>query len=218
MDTQVVSKIKPVWVIIGIGVVSFCAVVAICLGVIGVSLNLILSSGGAATSQARLNETLTPIATRTPFPTFVVITAAAPTQIPLPGSVPALPFSTPVNNVPVSGVNTGDPADTVRAYYQMVDQNRYDLTWPMLSDPFKQKFNCCAPNYNYTEYLDWWNSVDQIELADVHTVQQSGSQAAVYMDLRYHMKAGGVSNDRAYIHLVYDPTMGWLFADKTDTL
>jgi hypothetical protein len=217
--TQVTPKIKikPVWVIIGIGVVSFCAVAAICVAVIGVSLNLIMSPHSAATSQARLDGTLTPVVTRTAFPTFVITTASAPTQIPLPGVVSPL-FPTPINNVPVSGINTGDPADTVRAYYQLVDQNRYDLTWAMLSDIFKDKFNCCAPNYNYAGYLDWWNSVDQIELTDVHTVQQNGSLAAVYMELHYHMKAGGVSVDRAYIHLTYDPVLGWLFDDKTDTL
>lgn len=216
MDTQVnstVLKIKPLWVLIGIGVATFCAVAAICVAVIGVSLNLVMSSGGSATSQAQVNATSTPIVTRTPFPTFAIITAGAPTQIPLPG----LPFSTPASNNPVSGT-TADPADTVRTYYQLVDQHRYDVTWAMLSGHFKDKFNCCLPNYNYAEYVDWWNSVDQIELADVHTVQQSGSQAAVYMELHYHMKAGGVSTDRAYIHLVYDPTVGWRFDDKTDTL
>jgi hypothetical protein len=218
LDTQVISKIRPVWLIIGIGVMAFCAVVAICVAVIGVSLNMIMSSGGAATSQARLGGTLTPIATQTAFPTFAIITVSAPTRIPLPGVLPPLPFSTPVNNVPVAGLNAGDPAAAVQMYYQAVDQNRYDVTWPMLSTRFKDKFNCCAPNYNYAGYLDWWNSVDQIEFADVHTVQQSGSKAAVYMELRYHMKAGGVSVDRAYIHLVYDPVIGWLFEDKTDTL
>jgi hypothetical protein len=219
LDTQVISKIKPVWVIVGIGVVSFCAVIAICAATIGVSLNLIMSTGSSATSQARLGATPTMTVTEAAFPTFTIITASAPTQIPLPGIVPVVPLlPTPINNIPVSGVSTGDPAETVRVYYLMVDQNRYDVTWSMLSNHFKDKFNCCLPNYNYADYVSWWDSVDQIELADVHTVQQTGSQAAVYMELHYHMKSGGVSTDRSYIHLVYDPTVGWLFDDKTDTL
>jgi hypothetical protein len=181
-----------------------------------------MSNGGAATSQARLGGTLTPVVTRTPFPTFVITTASAPTRIPLPGIVPGVvpppPFSTSVSNVPVAGINAGDPAAFVRMYYQAVDQNRYDVTWAALTPHFKDKFNCCTPNYDYASYLDWWNSVDQIEFVDVHTVQQDAAAAVVYMELHYHMKAGGVSVDRAYIHLVYDPVLGWVFDDKTDTL
>ncbi|MBZ0290665.1 MAG: hypothetical protein K8I30_23775, partial [Anaerolineae bacterium] len=98
--TLTIPKIKPVWVIIGIGVATFCAVVAACVAVIGVSLNLVMSSGGSATSQARTGGTPTPIVTQTAPPTFALPTLNAPTQIPLPGIVPPPPFSTPINSVP----------------------------------------------------------------------------------------------------------------------
>jgi hypothetical protein len=104
----------------------------------------------------------------------------------------------------------------VRDYYALVSQGRYDESWPLLSDAFKQTFNCCAPNYNYDGYRAWWDSVDFVDFGQVRTVSQSGGRAVVYAELRYHMHAGGVSEDREpYIILVYDPARGqWLFDDK----
>jgi hypothetical protein len=218
LETQVIPKIRPIWIIVGIGIVTFCAAFAMCMAFTSVGLNFILSPKAGATSQARLEETVRPVVVQTTAPTPAIALASTPTQLPLPGVVPPLPVPPGNNNPSVINTVSGDPAEAVRTYYQWVDQNRYDLTWSLLSSDFKDKFNCCLPNYNYTGYVDWWNSIDQIEFADVHTVQQNGSQAAVYMELRYHMKAGGISTDRAYIHLVYDPISGWLFNDKTDTL
>jgi len=83
-----------------------------------------------------------------------------------------------------------------------------------LTNDFKQIFNCCAPDYNYSEYVEWWDSVDYVEFGEVRTVLQQSDRAVVYAELSYHMQAGGVSRDRqAYIEMVYDGGV-WRFANK----
>jgi len=209
MITQTIPKIRPIWIAIASAVLVFCGGIAICTAVLGIGMNVILSPRVPPTALTTLRQ---PTAQVMISPTAAVTLASTPSQIPMPNA-------TSVGSVPIPlPANAADPASAVRTYYQWVDANRYDLTWPMLSNRFKDLFNCCVPNYNYTGYVDWWDSVDRVETVDVRTVQQSGDRAIVYMELRYWMKAGGQSVDRGYIHLVYDPVSGWLFDNKTDRL
>ena len=140
-----------------------------------------------------------PVAVVTPLPSINVV---RPTTLPV----------APVGEIPADS----NPADAVVTYYSLVGESRYDQSWSMLTDAFKQIFNCCAPNYNYTGYTDWWNSVDFVEFGDVYIVSQTGDQAVIYADLRYHMLEGGVSQDREpYIAMIYDPARNaWLFNNK----
>ena len=209
MTTQVIPKIRPLWIMIGSAILVLCGGIAICTAVFGIGMNVILSPRVPPTALATSQR----LATQAVFaPTAAITLASTPTQIPLPNA-------TNVSSIPAPlPANAGDPASAVRTYYQWVDANRYDLTWPMLSAHFKEVFNCCAPNYNYGGYVDWWNSVDRVEAVDVRAVLQDGARAVVYMELHYWMKTGGQSVDRGYIHLVYDPVAGWLFDNKTDTL
>lgn len=135
----------------------------------------------------------------TPFPTFAPL-RPTPIQISPGGS----------NVVAASG----SPAQAVIDYYNLVSGERYDLSWPLLTDQFKQIFNCCAPNYNYSGYVQWWDSVDYVSFGAVNTVSQQGDRAVIYVELNYHMQAGGVSRDRqAYIEMVNDNGI-WRFANK----
>jgi hypothetical protein len=110
------------------------------------------------------------------------------------------------------------PDQAVRIYFQLVGQGRYDLTWNVLTDAFKQKFNCCAPTYNYSDYAAWWDSVNVVEFGDVHTVSQSNDRAVVYAELYYIMNDGQRSSvdSSTYIELAYDAVVGWRFDDKRD--
>lgn len=140
---------------------------------------------------------------------------SAPAPTPLPTINVTRPTTLPV--APVGEVPAdSDPAQAVITYYSLVSESRYDLSWSLLTDGFKQIFNCCAPNYNYSGYTEWWDSVDFVAFGDVYTVSQHDDRAIVYADLRYHMVEGGVSQDQQpYIEMVYDPARNaWLFANK----
>ncbi len=77
-----------------------------------------------------------------------------PTPLPLPGTTANVP--TAVLSVNQDTGLRPSTEEAVRTYFSLVSQQRYDLTWPMLSDAFKQKFNCCNPNDNYGGCTEWW--------------------------------------------------------------
>ncbi len=165
--------------------------------------------------EATARPTRTPIA----FGTGVQLTQLSPA-----GTLPPPPLSigvpTPLNiGTSIGVVNTSSttPDQAVKNYYLLVSQGRYDLGWSMLTDTFKQKFNCCAPNYNYTDYVKWWDSVNTVEFGDVKTVSQNGDHAIVYTEIYYIMNTGAKSSlvGDPYIALVYDSTLNmWRFDDK----
>lgn len=201
-------RIRPGWLFAGgaiLGVLALCALVAVfAVGVLFVT--------------SRQQQTSTPVPTaavvqsRTEQPTR---TSAAASVTPLPG-VNTTPAPSTGQSTPNPG-NLPPPDEAVGTYYQLVGDGRYDQTWPMLTDAFKQKFNCCAPNYNYSGYINWWNSVDRVELGEVLTVSQSGDRAVVYAEIYFVMNTGtrtGMDSD-PYIHLIYDSSAGmWRFEDK----
>ena len=156
-------------------------------------------------------------ATRTPI---TLNNADVPTQLPLMSTLqpPPLPITIATQNGAIT-TNTA-PDQAVKNYYALVSQGRYDLGWSMLTDAFKQKFNCCAPNYNYTDYVKWWDSVNTVEFRTMKTVSQNGDHAIVYVEFSYVMNDGRRSAlvGDPYIALVYDSTLNtWRFDDKRAT-
>ncbi len=170
----------------------------------------------ASVIEATLMPTRTPIV----FGTGIQMTQLAPSGTlpppPLSIGIPTpLSIGTPMGVVNINASTTPDQA--VKNYYQLVSQGRYDLGWSMLTDTFKQKFNCCAPNYNYTDYVKWWDSVNTVEFGNVKTVSQNGDHAVVYVEMFYVMNDGRRSSlvGDPYIALVYDSTLNmWRFDDK----
>ena len=158
-------------------------------------------------------------ATRTPI---AMDNAGRPTQLPMISTLQPPPLNLPAAT-PMGVVNIDTstmPDQAVKNYYALVSQGRYDLGWSMLTDAFKQKFNCCAPNYNYTDYVKWWDSVNTVEFRNVKTVSQNGDKAVVYAEFSYVMNDGRRSSlvGDPYIALVYDSTLNtWRFDDKRAT-
>jgi hypothetical protein len=227
--TQTVSKIRPAWLLGGgAAAIAFgvCALLSLCAAVPLVWLTVQRNNQQAEETQVavvRQTEqgiTLTPNPTRTPAG---LVTQAVPTLIAV--STQAVPVQTQAG-VPVATQggslpgNVLPPDQAVRTYYQMVSQQRYDLSWAMLSENFKQKFNCCAPNYNYSGYTAWWDSVDYVDFGSVNTVSQSGNRAVVYAETYFVMTDGRRSSvdSNPYIELIYDTASGgWRFEDKRAT-
>jgi len=160
-------------------------------------------------------------ATRTPIPLNNAL-QPTPTQLQLVSTLqpPPLPLAVPTQ-IGVVNINPSNaPDQAVKDYFTLVSQGRYDLGWSILTDTFKQKFNCCAPNYNYTDYVKWWDSVNTVEFGNVKTVSQNGDHAVVYAEFYYVMNDGRRSSlvGDPYIALVYDPTLNtWRFDDKRAT-
>jgi hypothetical protein len=199
--------------------------------VIGVLVVVILICNGCNLSRNEVADlptvppSLTSAATAKPTRTPIPLNNAlqpTPTQLSLVSTLqpPPLPLSVPTQ-IGVVNINTSNaPDQAVKDYFTLVSQGRYDLGWSMLTDTFKQKFNCCAPNFNYTDYVKWWDSVNTVEFGNVKTVSQNGDHAVVYAEFYYVMNDGRRSSlvGDPYIALVYDPTLNtWRFDDKRAT-
>lgn len=117
-----------------------------------------------------------------------------------------------------SGGFVESPRQSVVNYYRDITARNYDASWEQLSDDFKQKFNCCAPNYDYDGYTGWWTTVQRVDFGEIELVEQDDNTAVVYAELIYTMEAGGSFDDEEpYIELVYSEEQGrWLFQDKRD--
>ena len=120
MPEEPTPRIRPIWLIGGsalLVVLGGCALLSVAAAAL-----LIWFSSGISSHTA----TVTPkAAVQNPTP---VITAAAPT--PLPGFNTASPFVTATS----ATVFRPPPDQAVRNYYQLVSQQRYDLSWPLLTD------------------------------------------------------------------------------------
>jgi hypothetical protein len=190
-------------------VLGVCALISLSVAGVIIWLTLGRSSNATQTTQVALQRQ-----------TEQRVTAISPTtNIPTP--LPALSTLPPaLTLVSVATQNTAlrpAPEQAVRTYFQLVSQQRYDLTWPLLTDAFKQKFNCCAPTYNYNGYTSWWDSVNHVDFGDVRVVSQSADRAVVYTELYFVMNSGERSavDSNPYIDLVYDDASGtWRFDDK----
>lgn len=220
MRDQSPQDIRPIWFVggIAIGLLSLCALV----GVATVAALLWLSPSRTPSVTPSPQVALERETTHTPpsdntlvSPSITPRTETLPTLLPVPGTAVNAPTT-----VLSPSQNTGPrpvPEEAVRAYFNLVSEQRYDLTWPMLTDVFKQKYNCCSPNYNYAGYVEWWNSVDRVDIGNMRTVSQSGDQAVVYAELLYYMTngTGPASDNTPYIALIYDAAMGsWRIDDK----
>jgi len=152
---------------------------------------------------------------RTRAPSDPTLAPPTPTFLPVPGGSGTSP-----DNVQIQPIANPDyiesPEQSVVNYYRDITRSRYSATWSQLTDRFKQEFNCCAPEYNYQGYVDWWDTVQRVDFGDVRLVEQNGDNAVVYAELIYTMQDGGSFQDNdPYIELIYSDTEGrWLFEDK----
>lgn len=103
------------------------------------------------------------------------------------------------------------PDNFIQNYYTTINQREYELAFSLLSASFKTKYHCCDANgsYSYSDYVDWWNSVKEIEVQKVEIREQSSSRATVYALLRFHYKDGRIVDDQHIFQLVSDGNGGW---------
>jgi serine/threonine-protein kinase len=216
-EEQSLPRIRPVWLIGGgmaLAILGICALLSVVAAVGIVWYTIETESRARQATQIAYDYQTAQASRKTQVaaPPLPAATCAAPIA-----TQPAA-FPTAINASPVS-LTRPAPDQAVKTYYQWVSQSRYDLTWPLLTERFKQKFNCCAPNYDYSGYVSWWDSVNYVEFGKVMIVSQQSDLAVVYAEVYYIMNAGTRFLDKEpYFRLVYDPAGGnWRFDDKGST-
>ncbi len=104
------------------------------------------------------------------------------------------------------------PEEFIRLYYEEINNRNYQLTWSMLSDNFKQRKHCCKPDGSFDNgpYIDWWNSIRQVETLSVTTQEWNDNSAVVEITLRYYKMDGDVVDSTSVFHLIAIPfDFGW---------
>lgn len=102
------------------------------------------------------------------------------------------------------------PKEFVSFYFDAINSRNYSLTWSLLTDAFKNNLNGSSL-YNYQEYVDFWNSVYQANLKDVHAVCQ-GDLCAVDATLQLYYNNGQFNTSTYPYTLTYDHTRNtWMF-------
>ncbi|MTJ31529.1 MULTISPECIES: hypothetical protein [Aphanizomenonaceae] len=106
-----------------------------------------------------------------------------------------------------------DAADFIRNHYLSLNNREYSQTRNQLSNQFKNKYSG-----TYAEYQQWWDSVKEIKIGDVKTVNDNGNNVTLDAELWYYMNDGRtVQDSRSRIYLIWNQSNNtWLINDKSE--
>jgi hypothetical protein len=174
----------------------------------------LLPQTGLETSEPGIAATITPLPSIAPTRTaFVVGTAVA--EVPIltltapPGRLGTK--ASPVSPPPPTPILARDPSDFARWYFKRVWNERdYQELWEYYLTP---GYKTNTGSGLYEDYVEWWDSVERVDVNDLHELQNNGSDAWVRVDLTFHMQDGRVVRNQIYHYdFRYDPHRGtWMF-------
>jgi hypothetical protein len=99
----------------------------------------------------------------------------------------------------------------IRAYYQAINDRNYEFTWSLLSDKFKASAHGSEKG-GYQGYVDFWNTLDRVEVLEINILEQSNQSAKVFVAANYHHKNGVTATSERNLHFIYDLIRNtWLF-------
>jgi serine/threonine-protein kinase len=91
------------------------------------------------------------------------------------------------------------PEEFIRGHYLLLNQRRYQDSWENLTDNFRGKSD------NFSNYINWWDSVSYTEVSAVKLLEKSDNRAILDVKLKLHLKKGTVSDDpNSRIYLIWD--------------
>ncbi|MGB6300211.1 MAG: serine/threonine-protein kinase [Rivularia sp. (in: cyanobacteria)] len=104
------------------------------------------------------------------------------------------------------------PSQSVVNYYTTINNRNYTNSWNLLSP----KFQINKSNNNYSEYTNWWNKVQRVEVEQANTLSKTSNNATVEVRMKYFLKSGRVVSDAQRFKLIWNPTQqNWNFDDST---
>jgi len=103
------------------------------------------------------------------------------------------------------------PSQAIRRYYTTINNRKYTVGWNQLSQNFKRN----KSNNNYSEYTNWWNKVQRVEVEQTKTITTTSSTAKVEVQMKYYLKSGRVVPDAHRFKLVWNANQQtWIFDDS----
>jgi len=163
--------------------------------IIGITLLLLLCLG-VWVVVANVTEPLTPTVPPVIPTTITPTNTPTPTHTPLPPEIiPDSPTFTPTPAIPT------DPAVFISYYFENINNRNYDLTWSLLSDQFKAKFNPGGQG----PYMDTWNKVSEVVIYSTENIKVSNTSAIVIAN-------SNIKSEPLNYYLVWESSRNtWLF-------
>jgi len=132
------------------------------------------------------------------------VAPSTPVVSPQPSVVPA-----PVASLQLSMATRQSPEQFVQDQYSIINNHQYQAAWSRLSTRFQN-------NQNYSSYVNWWNTVEQVDVQSVQRVNSNDESATVYIKLKYYLKNGKVSSESRRILLLWNAeTSSWIIDEST---
>ena len=102
------------------------------------------------------------------------------------------------------------PQEFISFYFDGINSRNYSLTWSLLTDRFKNTLKGSAQN-SFQEYANFWNTVKQVNVKDVHAICQ-GELCAVNTTLQLAYVNGQLNTSTYPFTLTYEHTRNtWMF-------
>ncbi|MGB3755351.1 MAG: serine/threonine-protein kinase [Rivularia sp. (in: cyanobacteria)] len=97
-------------------------------------------------------------------------------------------------------------------YYATINNRNYTTSWNLLSPKFQRN----KSNNKYSEYTNWWNKVQRVEVEQAKTLSTTSNNATVEVQMKYYLKSGRVIPDAQRFNLVWNATQqNWNIDDST---
>ncbi|NER33290.1 MAG: serine/threonine protein kinase [Oscillatoria sp. SIO1A7] len=108
------------------------------------------------------------------------------------------------------------PEQAVRSQYSVINNRQYETAWKNLSPGF-QNNKVIFPD-GYMTYVNWWETVDWVEVEEAIALETTATTATVRVRLTYSMKNELGSSESRRIDLVRDVSSGNWLLDSTTSL
>lgn len=107
-----------------------------------------------------------------------------------------------------------NPEQFVRDYYTEINRREYETAWSMLSETFQQ--SCCslAGNDPFQVYVNWWDTIEKVEVVSAYLQAWDANPAEVYATLRYTTNKGEIAEVFNNFKLIADPEKSSLLIDE----
>ncbi|MEM9923048.1 MAG: serine/threonine-protein kinase [Cyanobacteria bacterium P01_D01_bin.50] len=103
------------------------------------------------------------------------------------------------------------PSQAIINYYTTINNRNYLTSWNLLS----AKFQRSKSNNSYSEYTEWWNKVQRVEVEGAKTLSTTSNTATVEAQMKYYMKSGRVITDAQRFKIIWNATQKkWNFDDS----
>ena len=145
----------------------------------------------------------------------LTMTTGSPTMTtgsPTATAVSAEAVATPTQEI-VTPNNSGlsDPVEFINYYFRNINDRNYQMTWSLLSPDFINANNSPSQG-GYQGYVDFWNSVRQVDIINVDIESQNNEAARVNVNMTIYYENGFTASARQRFSLIHDLSRNtWLF-------